>query len=448
MADGRDAVATLLQLEHSVRRAESSSELYYLLCNQLRQLAQFDVAILFRVNERNRLKVETVSDHVSVDRTAPFVSWFENLAKQENTVHEQGPRVLDTKAWSELKRTELAEFTPESLLWVPLTEPSTKRLIGVLLLTREAPWTDATTLPLLAHFAATASHAIAALDRHSFFKAVKRSLAKNRVLHAVLGGIFLLMFVPVRLSVVAPAEVVSKQPFLVTSGLNGAVRSIEVMPGDQVSLGTPLVKFDDTQFVSDLEIAQKSLLRAQAELRTTERGGFVDARVKSRLAELEASVELKRVELASAEKQLSKTQIVADREGVVVLNDPQEWVGRPVTIGEKIMSIADPDQVEVRIMLPVQDAIVLNHQEPMRLFLDSDPLSPVEIKFVYATYEPEKTPGDILANKVIAEISETSDTSPPRIGMRGTAKLYGEQVSLFYYLFRRPITAVRQWVGW
>ena len=35
----------------------------------------------------------------------------------------------------------------------------------------------------------------------------------------------------------------------------------------------------------------------------------------------------------------------------------------------------------------------------------------------------------------------------PRIGLRGTAKVYGSKVSLFYYLFRKPITFMRQLIG-
>jgi hypothetical protein len=31
--------------------------------------------------------------------------------------------------------------------------------------------------------------------------------------------------------------------------------------------------------------------------------------------------------------------------------------------------------------------------------------------------------------------------------MKGTAKVYGERVSLFYYLLRRPLAAARQFVG-
>lgn len=36
----------------------------------------------------------------------------------------------------------------------------------------------------------------------------------------------------------------------------------------------------------------------------------------------------------------------------------------------------------------------------------------------------------------------------PRIGMRGTAKIYAEQVSLGYYLFHKPLAYVRQTIGY
>ena len=35
-----------------------------------------------------------------------------------------------------------------------------------------------------------------------------------------------------------------------------------------------------------------------------------------------------------------------------------------------------------------------------------------------------------------------------RIGLRGTAKIYGERVLLGYYLLRRPLATLREWTGW
>ena len=36
----------------------------------------------------------------------------------------------------------------------------------------------------------------------------------------------------------------------------------------------------------------------------------------------------------------------------------------------------------------------------------------------------------------------------PSIGLRGTSKIYSKKVSLFFYLFRKQITSIRQWIGW
>ncbi|HCP03708.1 MAG TPA: hypothetical protein DIT61_09365, partial [Pseudomonas sp.] len=64
-------------------------------------------------------------------------------------------------------------------------------------------------------------------------------------------------------------------------------------------------------------------------------------------------------------------------------------------------------------------------------------------------YEPQTTPDQQLAYRLIAQLSESErQAEPPRVGLRGTAKVYGEKVSIFFYLFRRPITSVRQWLGW
>ena len=40
-----------------------------------------------------------------------------------------------------------------------------------------------------------------------------------------------------------------------------------------------------------------------------------------------------------------------------------------------------------------------------------------------------------------------SNQALPRIGLIGTAKLHGSRVPLVYYALRRPMTAVRQWLG-
>jgi hypothetical protein len=181
-------------------------------------------------------------------------------------------------------------------------------------------------------------------------------------------------------------------------------------------------------------------------LRTAQQSGFADARQNARLAELEAEVELKLAQADFAQSRYDKTQVLAPSAGLVILNDPSEWRGKPVLVGERIMQLADPARVQIRILLPVADAITLQAGADVRLFLDVEPLKAYAGRVAHAAHEPELGTEGVLAYRVMARFDEQG--SLPRIGLRGTAKLYGERVSLFYYLFRRPITTLRQTVGW
>ena len=57
-----------------------------------------------------------------------------------------------------------------------------------------------------------------------------------------------------------------------------------------------------------------------------------------------------------------------------------------------------------------------------------------------------ETAEGFLAYRLKAEF--TDQESPPRIGLRGTAKLFGDETTVFFFLFRRPLAKARQWLGW
>ena len=79
----------------------------------------------------------------------------------------------------------------------------------------------------------------------------------------------------------------------------------------------------------------------------------------------------------------------------------------------------------------------------MALFLDSDPLHRHSATLERAAYQAQNTSAGQLAYRLDA----TFDTAPPRIGLRGTAKVLGERAPLALYLLRRPLAALRQAVG-
>jgi hypothetical protein len=109
------------------------------------------------------------------------------------------------------------------------------------------------------------------------------------------------------------------------------------------------------------------------------------------------------------------------------------------------MQIADPQRVELRIDLAVDDSIVLEDGARVKVFLDSDPLSPKEAALTRATYHAQPNDVGELAYQVTATFTDPAET--PRIGSRGTAQIFGAETTVFFFLFRRPLAWVRQTLG-
>jgi hypothetical protein len=143
---------------------------------------------------------------------------------------------------------------------------------------------------------------------------------------------------------------------------------------------------------------------------------------------------------------LDRIHVAASRGGLAIYDDPNDWIGRPVTVGERLLEIADPNQAELEIWLPVADAITLKPGAEVEFFLNVSPGAPLQAKLRQASYEAAQSPSNLLGYRLKATLDDPAQM--PRIGLRGTAKIYGDRVTLLYYLARRPLAAARQFLGW
>ena len=94
--------------------------------------------------------------------------------------------------------------------------------------------------------------------------------------------------------------------------------------------------------------------------------------------------------------------------------------------------------------MPVKDSLVIKENSKVKVFLDVNPISSLEGKLLRASYAPSLSPEEVLSYKIGASFD---GKKPPRIGFRGTAKVYGSRVPLFYFVLRKPITFMRQYIG-
>lgn len=443
-----NAVAALLGLEQQLRKAPSLAQLFYTLVNQADSCVPYTQGLLL-VGEVGQTQIVAASDIPTLDYTSAYIFWAERLSQEiARAGKAEQQQVLTVADCSEALALEWQSLgIPDLLLWQPLVvEARDNAFAGALLLFQATPWREAE-LGIARHLGTSAGHALFALRGQRRLSGIRARLRQRRPLLLLLGLLTLLSFWPLRLSALAPVQVVARQPHVITSPLEGAVEQIHVQPNQRVVPGDPLISLQSAELASEEAIARQSLLVAQSELKTVQQSGFLDAREKGRLAELEARVRLQQAQWQQSQDRLARAEIRADMAGVAVLGDPGEWTGRPVKVGERILLIADPGQVEFEVMLPVKDSIALLPGTEVRVFLDNDPLHAWSAQLKHAGYEPRQTPEQQMAYRLVASLMP-HEGAEPRIGLRGTAKVYGERVTLFFYLFRRPITSVRQWLGW
>ena len=444
-------ILKLLQLEHNCRSSENIKELYFQIVNQTRTVVNYSQGVLLTTDLTGKYKVVSISDISVVDSTSPYIQWIESVVENLNKKEKSKEIfIVDNKNdLSEINFKSINEYSPPNLLYVPLKNIKENIETNyIFLLSKEQIWEDKE-IEIFKHLSSSLGYFLFAMRKTGFLNSLKKISFKNKYFKITLVILFMLMFLPVRLSVLAPLEVESKNPYVVTSPINAVIEEVKVFPNEKVEKEQLIVTFDDVDFINNYDVAKRTLDVARAELFTAQQSSFLDPKQKSQIAQLESQVKLKEAELNFSQEQLNKTKIYSKEEGIAVINNPNDWKGKPVSTGEKIFLIANPNSIELKIMLPVSDAIFLEEGAIVKAFFDNDPTNSWSAKVKYISYKPELTEENILSYKIVANFDDIKENGYiPSIGLRGTSKIYSKKVSLFFYLFRKPITSVRQWIGW
>ncbi|WP_225086772.1 HlyD family efflux transporter periplasmic adaptor subunit [Pectobacterium colocasium] len=425
--------ARFLDIEHQARSAHRIEELAYCIVNDAQDLFGFrHAALVINGTVRAVTGVTQPAPH------APFVAFVERACAQlqRQQQHEQCG-VVAAASLDQRSRNDWQTLSAPEVLWAPLKDRQ-GHTFGGIWYAREQPWQQADQL-LMEQLAHAYSHAWLALEPQQSRQRTRWRWKLALPLLLVIGC----LFIPVRQSVLAPAEVIPLNGRVVAAPLDGVIQAFAVQPNQSVRKGDLLVRFDDTTLKAQADVAERALNVSEAEYRASSQRAFQDADSKARLDFLAAQVAQKRAERDYANALLSRTEIRAERDGIAVFADAERWTGKPVRTGERLMDLADPASVSLRIELDVGDAIRLEPNAPITLFLDSDPVTPHGARLDRIAYESEQTPAGNLAYRLDARFTG----NPPRIGLRGTAKVSGEYVPLAVYLFRRPLAVLRQSVG-
>ena len=170
---------------------------------------------------------------------------------------------------------------------------------------------------------------------------------------------------------------------------------------------------------------------------------FANAEQAREIGPLQAELELAQADFAYARDIMGKSQIKAPKSGMAIYSDRRDWEGRAVNVGDAILQIADPKDIAYRIDLPTKEQMRLEPGASVKVWLDAQPLWALDGTIENASYLARPTADGILAFAVTAK----PVGGAPRIGSRGTAKLYGQWAPFIYTILRRPIASARQYLG-
>jgi hypothetical protein len=435
------ALSTLLQLEKDARHAESQAMLSFLIVNDTYRLCPYDQAILCFIQPSGKVKIVSVSGVSTIDTNAPMIRWLNKLIRHhlKNGDNAREIKILQSDNLPSSLQKGWKTWSQGQALWCPFIHPQKGFMEAGLLLFRKRSWLEAE-MTLLNYLTDAYAHSLYAFKRKSSW-----SLIRLIIPLLILLGILATLFVSVHESVLAPAEIIAQSPLIVTAPTDGTIKNIYVKPNQVVKVGQKLFSLDETLQKNRYLITQKTLAVAKADLLRAEQKSFFDIKSQAELALLRTKVEQRQAELKYIAEILNKLEIKAEQAGIAIFADKNDWLGKPVVVGEKVMILANPKLTEVQLWVSVSDAINLEPNAKVQLFLNTDPTHPLAAHLYQSSYEAELTPDGWLAFR--AKATFNNQESLPRIGLKGTGKIYGKKVKLYYYLFRRPWASVRQFLG-
>lgn len=444
----------LLALVALSRKARSATlaELPFLAVNETRALVEYRQAALYLGQ-----KIHALSGLAQPELNAPYAQWLQQLCVYLGATHSTSPAVVTSRDVPSELAAQWGEWIPAFLLWVPIAN------VGALLLARDAIWDD-TSIALTAEWSETWGHAWRAgqptqpwsltrtLDAAKRAGRSRPDLAwwRQTRLWIIVAVLAVLLF-PVRLSVLAPAELVAAHPEVIRAPLDGVIEKFLIEPNQSVAVGQLLFEFDAAAIKAQTRVAQQALATAEAEYRQNASLAVTDNRSKTQLSQLLGKIEEKRTELEYLQGQIERAKVIAPHAGVAVFDDPSEWVGRPVQTGERILRIADPSDVEIEVWMPLGDALPFPAHAKVQMYPSATPLHSLSGQLRYLAFEAQARPDGNYAYRLRAVLDHATvlnnDATAARLGQKGTARIYAARVPLIYWVVRRPLAIVRQYFG-
>jgi multidrug efflux pump subunit AcrA (membrane-fusion protein) len=265
-------------------------------------------------------------------------------------------------------------------------------------------------------------------------------LRRGRAILAAALVMMAAMFIPVphRIRCSCQLEPVTRR--FVAAPFDGLLRETCVRPGDLVTQNQLLARMDESEVRWELAAVQADRFRASKEL-----AGQVATHQPG-----EAEVTRHEVQRLQFREQLlqSRDQNLAVRspvDGVIVSGDLQDAEGMPLKVGELLFEVAPLGELDVELSVAEDDLPYIRDGMPVRVTLDAFPMRTFESKIERIHPRAEIRDGE---NVFVAQVRLSNPQRTLHPGMRGYARVLAGKAALGWILFRRPLAASWEWLGW
>jgi RND family efflux transporter MFP subunit len=244
-------------------------------------------------------------------------------------------------------------------------------------------------------------------------------------------------FVKTEHRVTAEATLEGRVQRAIVAGLDGYIGEAHARAGDVVRQGQVLGVLDQR----DLVLERQKLSARRAQLRREYREALA-GHDRTQVNILGARVAQAEAQLRLVEENLTRTQLVAPFDGVVVKGDLSQSLGSPVEKGEVLFEIAPLDGYRIILKVDERDIAAVSAGAPGRLALAAHPGRPLALTVERIT--PVSTAADGQNYfRVEARLDEPADGLRP--GMEGVGKLRVGRRSLLWIWTHDLLDWLRLW---
>lgn len=447
MVDSSSKAAQAVHLLASISRlglkafsTKSKQALTFLMLNDTLQVIRYDRAVLWKINDKNKCEIIGISGESSYDPRTTLAHQLSELVHTIKPLNQS--QILSQEIIEPYLKGE--GHPNASVVWLPI-KSGDKLKLGLWLERWEGPKWQYDEIEILSFLMQNYGAAWEKFDHRGFFMP---TIPKKPLYYIALALFLLTFIIQVPLRIVAPCEVAPDNPYLITAPLDGIIEQIDVEPGQIVKKGQLLFEYDKEVPLDELQVAVKQVHIVQAEIQRAFALSRQDKQARSQLGILQERLAKEKKALEAARYRASKLTVNSPITGVAIIEDPDEWRGNPVKVGEKVMMVSNPAASIVRIWIPEADNVAINPEYDVRVILNVRPdftyYAQLDYVATYVTMSESNVPS------FLAEAKWVEGQSPEgvKLGLKGTAILYGENVSLFYWVIRKPWTYLRRSLGW